>query len=170
VCYNVIRYVTKKNMETNEQQEITTEAPQGTDLASLFEQEMGMKLSDAQLNYNQAVVTNSLSEAWDVSPKVTKERLTTVMEYVQKLPEDQRATYDSVEGVAKAWAELEQKTTARPNVPQAQSIFGNITPQQPKSQPKQLHEYSKEDLRDPTKVVAYQAAVYESLRAEGYIK
>jgi hypothetical protein len=141
-----------------------TEAPQ-YNLDTEFEAAFGMPLTEAQQQYNQNLIINTLGEAWDVSPKTTKARIAEVTAYVQKLPADQQAQYDSLEGVQKAYAEMTQASKA-PVAPVSSGLFGfGNAAQKQTAAPKDYR--SIDPRKDP---VAYQAAIFEQLVKEGVIR
>jgi hypothetical protein len=142
----------------------TVVATPAFNLDTEFESAFGMPLSEAQQQYNQNLIINTLGDAWDVSPKQTKARIAEVTAYVQKLPEDQQAKYDSLEGVQQAYIEMTQATNA-PVAPVSSGLFGFGGSQKQTVAPK---DYRAIDPRkDP---VAYQAAIFDELVKEGLIR
>jgi hypothetical protein len=132
------------------------------DLDGEFEKSFGMPLSEAQQAYNQNLIINTLGENWDVSPKTVKARIAEVTTYVQKLPEDQQAAFDSIEGVQAAYEQMTAKA-AEPTKPSTTGLFGFGSAQKT-SAPKGYREI------DPrADVAAYQAAIFDEMKREGLI-
>ncbi len=83
---------------------------EGLTLDNLFEKELGVPLQQAMDTYNRNYILTTLGDAWDVSPKAVNQRIETVKSYVEKLqvPDEQKQAYTSIEGVQKAWNEIQQ--------------------------------------------------------------
>jgi hypothetical protein len=150
--------------ETTENTEVV-EASQ-YNLDAEFEKAYGVPLTQAQAEYNMTLVVNQLGDIWDASPKATKARLDEVMAYVQKLPEDRRAEYDSVEGVNKAWTEMNAKQQTAPTVKASGGIFNNIQPKQAAT-PRKPSDFTREQIKND--ISAYQAAIFDEMKREGLL-
>jgi hypothetical protein len=159
--------MTEETLDQETTPEVTTEvteAPQ-YNLDTEFEAAFGMPLTEAQQQYNQNLIINTLGDAWDVSPKQTKARIAEVTAYVQKLPPEQQAAYDSIEGVQKAYDEMTQASKA-PVAPVSSGLFGfGNAAQKQTVAPKDYR--SIDPRKDP---VAYQAAIFDELVKEGLVR
>ena len=170
----------EENLELTEETTETNESGQDyaatfENLSKAFNDTYGMSLTDAQQTYNTNAIKVALSDIWDIGTKKVEQRLAQVNDYLSKLPEAELAKYDSVDGVLTAYEEITQKKSTAGNPPTASgSVFNSLfsgnkltsgNNQKPANVPL---EKIPDPRSNPDALVAYQAKIFEELKAEGY--